>query len=102
MIIPAPYWVSYPDMVAAHDGIPVIVDCPEADGFRLTPERSTAAITPRTRWLDPQRAGQPDRRRSTAADELAALAEVLRPAPAGRWCCADEIYDEIVFTDAAR
>ena len=51
MIIPAPHWVSYPDMVAAHGGVPVVVPCGEADGFRLTPQALEAAITPRTRWL---------------------------------------------------
>jgi aspartate aminotransferase len=51
VIIPAPYWVSYPDMVLAVEGKPVTVPCPEADGFLLTPARLAAAITPRTRWL---------------------------------------------------
>ena len=39
VIVPAPYWVSYPDMISANDGTPVIVDCPEAEGFKLTPEQ---------------------------------------------------------------
>ena len=51
VIIPAPYWVSYPDMVLACDGAPVIVACPEVNGFKLTPAQLQAAITPKTRWL---------------------------------------------------
>ena len=51
VIIPAPYWVSYPDMVLACDGTPVTVACPEANGFKITPAQLEAAITPRTRWL---------------------------------------------------
>src|SRR3954466_2481145 len=51
VVIPAPYWVSYPDMVLACDGVPVAVSCPEDQGFKLTPEGLDAAITARTRWL---------------------------------------------------
>jgi len=51
VIIPAPYWVSYPDMVLLAEGEPVIVDCPAEDGFLLTPEALEAAITPKTKWL---------------------------------------------------
>ena len=51
VIIPAPYWVSYPDMVLASDGVPVTVACPETAGFKLTPAQLESAITPRTRWL---------------------------------------------------
>ena len=49
VVIPAPYWVSYPDMVLLAGGVPVIVECGIADGFRLTPQALDAAITPRTR-----------------------------------------------------
>lgn len=49
VIVPAPYWVSYPDMVAVNDGTPVIIDCPESAGFKLTPAALEAAIGPRTR-----------------------------------------------------
>jgi aspartate aminotransferase len=51
VIVPAPYWVSYPDMVLACDGTPVTVACPEENGFKITPSQLEAAITPRTRWL---------------------------------------------------
>src|SRR5246500_202100 len=51
VIIPAPYWVSYPEMVLLCDGTPVPVPCPQNNGFRLRPEDLEAAITPRTKWL---------------------------------------------------
>ena len=97
VIIPAPHWVSYPDMVAAHGGVPVVVPCREADGFRLTPETLEAAITPRTRWLVLNAPGNPTGTLYTP-HELAALAEVLDRHPRVVVLC-DEIYDEITFTD---
>jgi aspartate aminotransferase len=97
VIIPAPHWVSYPDMVAAHGGVPVVVPCGEADGFRLTPETLEAAITPRTRWLVLNAPGNPTGTLYTP-HELAALAEVLDRHPRVVVLC-DEIYDEITFTD---
>ena len=97
VIIPAPHWVSYPDMVAAHGGVPVVVPCGEADGFRLTPQALEAAITPRTRWLVLNAPGNPTGTLYTP-DELAALAEVLDRHPRVVVLC-DEIYDEITFTD---
>ncbi|MEM8633247.1 MAG: aminotransferase class I/II-fold pyridoxal phosphate-dependent enzyme, partial [Pseudomonadota bacterium] len=51
VIIPAPYWVSYPDMVLLAGGTPVIVECGIETGFRMTPEMLEAAITPKTKWL---------------------------------------------------
>ena|GEM_PF-4622747 len=51
VLIPAPYWVSYPDMVLACDGHPRTLPCGEDAGFKLTPEQLRSAITPHTRWL---------------------------------------------------
>lgn len=51
VIIPAPYWVSYPDMALLAEGEPIIVACPAASGFKLTASALAAAITPRTKWL---------------------------------------------------
>ena len=51
VIVPAPYWVSYPDIVVLADGTPVPVTCPENNGFKLRPEDFEAAITPKTKWL---------------------------------------------------
>src|SRR6266702_8005387 len=51
VIVPAPYWVSYPDMVLANDGTPVVVPCPETDGWKLTPRRLECALTQSSRWV---------------------------------------------------
>ena len=95
VIIPAPYWVSYPDMVLANDGTPVIVACPETDGFKLTPAALEAAITPKTRWLILNAPSNPTGA-AYSDDELRALAEVLERHP-HVWVLTDEIYDEIWF-----
>ncbi|WP_104173842.1 aspartate transaminase [Arthrobacter sp. Y81] len=95
VIIPAPYWVSYPDMVLANDGTPVIVPCAEEAGFKLTPDALRGAITPRTKWLILNSPSNP-----TGAvysrQELRALAEALRDFPQVN-VLTDEIYDEIYF-----
>jgi aspartate aminotransferase len=95
VIIPAPYWVSYPDMVLANEGKPVIVACTEEDGFKLTPEALEAAITPKTRWLILNAPSNPTGATYSRA-ELAALAAVLERHP-HVWVLTDEIYDEIWF-----
>lgn len=99
VIVPAPYWVSYPDMVRANDGTPVVVDCPEGDGFKLTPERLGAAITVRTRWVVLNTPGNPTGSAYTAG-ELRALAQVLLDHPQVR-VLTDEIYDEIWYREEA-
>lgn len=96
VIIPAPFWVSYPDMVLLAEGIPVFVPCPEADGFKLTPERLSAAITPATKWLVLNSPSNP-----TGAiyskEELARLAEVLLAHPHVH-VLSDDIYEHIQYT----
>jgi aspartate aminotransferase len=99
VIVPAPYWVSYPDMVAVHGGTPIIVECPEADRFLLTPDKLEAAITPATKWVILNSPSNP-----TGAvygtEDLAALATVLDRHPHVGVLC-DEIYDDIFFGAAA-
>ncbi|WP_432727462.1 aspartate transaminase [Variovorax sp. W6] len=97
VIIPAPYWVSYPDMVLACEGTPVTVACPEANGFKLTPAQLEAAITPRTRWLLINSPSNPTGASYTAA-EYRALAEVLERHPQVM-VMTDEIYEHIRFDD---
>ncbi len=95
VIIPAPYWVSYPDMVRLAGGTPVIVECGQDQGFRLTPKALEAAITPRTRWLILNSPSNP----SGAGYDLAAmqaLTDVLLRHPQV-WCLADDIYEHLVF-----
>ncbi|MEV2229273.1 aspartate transaminase [Streptomyces phaeochromogenes] len=95
VIVPAPYWVSYPDMVLANDGTPVVVPCPEAEGFKLTPRRLESAITDRTRWVILNAPSNPTGAAYTV-DELRALADVLLDHPHVQ-VLTDEIYDEIWF-----
>ena len=99
VIIPAPYWVSYPDMVIANGGTPVIVSCGEDAGFKLTPDALEAAITPNTLWLILNTPSNPTGAAYTP-DELVALGEVLLSHPQVFVLC-DEIYDRIWFADFA-
>jgi aspartate aminotransferase len=96
VIIPAPYWVSYPDMVLVNDGTPVPVATDAENGYKLTPESLRAAITPRTRWLVLNAPGNPSGVVYSRA-ELEALAAVLEEFPQV-WVLSDEIYAEIVYT----
>ncbi|CAG7587156.1 aspartate transaminase [Rhodococcus opacus] len=98
VIVPAPYWVSYPDMVTVHGGTPVVVDCPESDRFLLTAEKLAAAITPATKWVILNAPSNPTGS-VYSEQELADLAAVLDRNPHVNVLC-DEIYDEIVFTDS--
>lgn len=95
VIIPAPYWVSYPDMVLACEGTPVTVACPESQGFKLAPAQLEAAITPRTRWLLLNSPSNPTGA-SYTAQEYRALAEVLERHP-HVMVMTDEIYEHIRF-----
>jgi aspartate aminotransferase len=76
VIIPAPYWVSYPDMVAFAGGTPVIVQAPASQGYKITADQLEAAITPRTRWVMLNSPSNPTGA-AYSADELRELAAVL-------------------------
>ena len=97
VIIPAPYWVSYPDMVLLAGGTPVIVPCGIEDGFRLGPQALEAAITPRTKWLilnspsNPSGAGY-------GRDHMQALTDLLLRHP-DIWVLSDDIYEHLIFDD---
>ncbi len=95
VIVPAPYWVSYPDMVLASDGKPVTLACPESAGFKLQPAQLEAAITARTRWLLINSPSNPTGATYTAA-EYRALAEVLERHP-HVLVMTDDIYEHIRF-----
>ena len=95
VIVPAPYWVSYPDMVLANDGTPVIVPCGEDTGFKLTPDALDKAITPKTKWLILNAPSNPTGAVYTR-EELQALGAVLEQHPQV-YILTDEIYDEIHF-----
>ena len=97
VIIPAPYWVSYPDMVLLAGGTPVMVACPASASFKLTPEQLETAITPKTKWVilnspsNPSGAGY-------SGDELKALAEVLRRHD-HVYVLTDDMYEHLVYND---
>ena len=97
VIIPAPYWVSYPDMVIANEGTPVIVSCSENRQFKLTPDALEAAITPATRWVVLNSPSNPTGV-VYSPHELKALGEVLKRHPQVFVMC-DEIYDRIWYAD---
>ncbi|UFM64557.1 pyridoxal phosphate-dependent aminotransferase [Paracoccus sp. MA] len=97
VIIPAPYWVSYPDMVLLAGGTPVVIEGAMQNGYRITPEQLEAAITPRTKWLilnspsNPTGAGYGE-------EHLRGLTEVLMRHPQV-WVLSDDIYEHLVFDD---
>lgn len=95
VLIPAPYWVSYPDMVLACEGEPVTLACPEENAFKLTPTQLRDAITPRTRWLLLNSPSNPTGASYSAA-ELRALADVLLDAP-HVLLMTDDIYEHIRY-----
>ena len=97
VIIPAPYWVSYPDMVLLSGGTPVFVEGPMQTGYKITAEQLEAAITPRTKWFifnspsNPSGAGY-------SAGELKALTDVLMRHPQV-WVMSDDMYEHLAFGD---
>ncbi|WP_160858581.1 pyridoxal phosphate-dependent aminotransferase [Shinella kummerowiae] len=94
VVVPAPYWVSYTDIVILHGGVPKIVACGVEDDFKITPERLEAAITPKTRWFLFNSPSNPTGA-IYSADELKALGEVLARHPRVA-IMSDEIYEHIV------
>jgi aspartate aminotransferase len=97
VIIPAPYWVSYPDITLLAEGEPVIVDCPESEDFKLTPAALEAAITPQTKWLMLNSPSNPTGAAYTRAD-LKALADVLLK-HGHVWVMTDDMYEFIIYDD---
>ena len=97
VVIPAPYWVSYPDMVLLADGTPVIVEAAQSNGFILRPEDLEAAITPKTKWLIFNSPSNPTGA-AYSLEQLQALGEVLKSHPQV-WVLSDEIYEHLVYDD---
>ena len=97
VVIPAPYWVSYPDMVLLAGGEPVIAEASLQTGFKLTADQLEAAITPKTKWFifnspsNPTGAGY-------SRDELKELTDVLMRHP-HVWVMSDDMYEHLVFDD---
>jgi len=99
VIIPAPYWVSYPDIVILADGKPVIIEAGIDQGFKITPAQLQAAITPRTRMVVINSPSNPTGAVYTGT-ELAALGEVLRQHPQVL-IASDDMYEHIRLDDVA-
>ncbi|MBI2379739.1 MAG: pyridoxal phosphate-dependent aminotransferase [Gammaproteobacteria bacterium] len=96
VIIPAPYWVSYPDMVLLAEGKPVIIETTYEQRLKISPEQLEAAITPRTRLVVINSPSNPSGLAYSAA-ELTALAEVLRKHP-HVLIATDDMYEHILWT----
>jgi aspartate aminotransferase len=96
VIIPAPYWVSYPDIVVLAGGTPVILNTLEKDGFKMKPEQLKASITPRTRAVIFNGPSNPTGA-AYSPDELKALAAVL--ADTDIFAVSDDIYEKILYAD---
>lgn len=97
VVIPAPYWVSYPDMVLLAGGTPVVAEATLENEFRLTPEQLEAAITPKTKWLifnspsNPTGAGY-------SREQMKALTDVLMRHP-HVWVMTDDMYEHLAYDD---
>ncbi len=95
VVIPAPYWGAYPLMTRVVGGEPVVVSCPQNNGFKLRPDDLDAAITPRTKWLLLNSPNNPTGAAATR-EELAALAEVMLRHP-HVWIMSDDMYEHLVY-----
>ncbi len=95
VLIPAPYWMSYPDMVLLAGGVPAIVETTIENAFKLQPADLDAAVTPKTKWLIMNSPSNPTGTAYTK-DELAALGDVLRKHPHLHIMC-DDIYEHLVY-----
>jgi aspartate aminotransferase len=97
VIIPAPYWTSYPDMVLLAEGKPVAIPCVAEDGFKLQPRQLEAAITPKTKWIILNSPSNPTGAAYSRA-EMKALTDVLLRHE-HVWVMTDDMYEHIVYDD---
>lgn len=97
VIIPAPYWVSYPDMVLLAEGVPVPVECTQANRFILQPEDLEAAITPKTKWIIMNSPSNPTGAGYTKAD-MKKITDVLMRHP-HVWVLTDDMYEHLIYDD---
>lgn len=97
VVIPAPYWVSYPDIVLLAEGQPVIVPCPVERNFKLDPDELDRAITAKTKWLILNSPSNPTGAAYTAA-EMKAITDVLLRHP-HVWVMTDDIYEHVIYDD---
>ncbi|MBM7066872.1 pyridoxal phosphate-dependent aminotransferase [Actibacterium sp. 188UL27-1] len=97
VVIPAPYWVSYPDMVLLAGGEPVIAEASSQTGYKLTPDQLEAAITPKTKWFIFNSPSNPTGAGYTA-EELKTLTDVLMQHP-HVWVMTDDMYEHLTYGD---
>jgi aspartate aminotransferase len=95
VVIPAPYWVSYPDMVLLNGGRPVVVECDVSSNYKMTPEQLDAAITDRTKWVVLNSPCNPTGATYTES-ELVAFGEVLGRHP-HVWIMTDDVYEHLIY-----
>ena len=95
VIIPAPYWVSYPDIVILNDGKPIIVECGEQNGFKITPEDLEKNISSKTKWLMLNSPSNPTGSMYTK-EELIAIGDILKNYE-NIFILSDDIYEKIVY-----
>lgn len=95
VVIPVPSWIAYAQMVELCEGLPVLVSCPQNNGFKPRPEDIDAAITPKTKWLILNNPNNPTGA-CCSAEEIAAIAAVMRKHP-HVWILSDDMYEHLVF-----
>jgi len=95
VVIPAPYWISYADMAKVAGGKPVLVSCPQNNGFKLRPEDLEAAITPKTKWVMLNFPNNPTGA-ACSREEMKAIAQVLKKHP-HVWVMTDDMYEHLVY-----
>lgn len=97
VLIPAPYWVSYPDMVLLAEGTPVFIECPQEDQFKLQPKDLEAAITSKTKWLILNSPSNPTGA-AYSREEMKAITDVLVKHP-HVWIMTDDMYEHLVYDE---
>jgi len=95
VLIPAPYWVSYAEMAKVAGGVPVTINCPQNNGFKLRPEDLDAAITPKTKWVMLNFPNNPTGAACSRA-EMQAIAAVLIKHP-HVWIMTDDMYEHLIY-----
>jgi aspartate aminotransferase len=99
VIVPAPYWVSYPDMVLLNGGVPIIVECDVSSGYKLTAQQLETALTPRTKWLVLNSPCNPTGV-TYSEEELAAFGAILSDYPDVH-VLTDDVYEHLIYDGAS-